>query len=87
MNEQRKYERTNKSTMVEISHPSIGVLELKGKDLSDGGAYVFLGNHRPIPVGTVVKARIKRHIGFINLEPTDMQVVHQYSGGMGMMFV
>ena len=62
-------------------------LVFKGKDLSDGGAYVFLGNHRPIPVGTVVKARIKRHIGFINTEPTDMQVVHQYSGGMGMMFV
>ncbi|MCG8402932.1 MAG: PilZ domain-containing protein [Firmicutes bacterium] len=87
MQEQRRYMRTNSEALVEISHPSLGVIELKAKDLSDGGVFVFLGNHIAPPVGTVVKARIKRHTGVINAEPVDMQVMHQHSGGMGLMFV
>ena len=87
MQEQRRYMRASSQALVEISHPSLGVIELKAKDLSDGGVYVFLGTHTAPPVGTVVKARIKRHTGVINAEPVDMQVMHLHSGGMGLMFV
>jgi len=87
MNEQRQYARTACSLMVQISHPGFGVIELKAKDLSDGGCFVYLGNHIAPPVGTIVKALIKRHSGAINDEPVDMKVVHQSNGGMGLMFV
>lgn len=87
MNEQRQYIRISSSAIVEISHPSFGMIELKAKDLSDGGIFVFLGNHIAPPTGTVVKARIKRHSGAINDEPVDMQVIHHQSGGMGLKFV
>ncbi len=87
MQDQRKNMRGVSEALVEISHPSFGMIELKAKDLSDGGVFVFLGNHIAPPVGTVVKARIKRHTGVINVEPVDMQVVHMHSGGMGLMFV
>ena len=87
MSEQRQYIRQSSSVMVEISHPSFGMIELKAKDLSDGGIFVFLGNHIAPPAGTVVKARIKRHSGTINQEPIDMRVVHQQSGGVGLMFI
>lgn len=87
MHEQRRYMRDTSQALVEISHPSFGILELKARDLSDGGLFVMLGNHIAPPVGTVVKARIKRHTGIINRNPIDMQVVHHQSGGMGLMFV
>ena len=87
MQEQRKYMRDSSVAQVEISHPSFGMIDLKAKDLSDGGVFVFLGSHIVPPVGTVVKARIKRHTGVINEEPVDMRVVHHLSGGMGLMFV
>lgn len=87
MQEQRKFVRATSEALVEISHPSVGIMELKAKDLSDGGVFVFLGNHTAIPVGTIVKSRIKRHTGLINQEPVDMQVMHHDAGGMGLMFV
>lgn len=87
MQDQRRFMRASSEALVEISHPSFGTLELKARDLSDGGVSVFLGNHISPPVGTVVKVKIKRHSGVINNEPVDMQVVHQHSGGMGLMFV
>ncbi len=87
MQDLRKYMRASSQALVEISHPSFGMIELKAKDLSDGGIFVFLGSHIAPPVGTVLKARIKRHTGLINADPVDMQVVHLHSGGMGLMFV
>ncbi|MDG1773219.1 MAG: PilZ domain-containing protein [Oceanicoccus sp.] len=87
MHEQRRYMRDSSRTQIEISHPSFGMIELKARDLSDGGVFVMLGSHIAPPVGTVVKARIKRHTGIINQDPIDMQVVHHQSGGMGLMFV
>lgn len=86
MAEQRKFIRAECSAMVEISHPSIGFIELKAKDLSDGGLFVFLGHHIAPPIGTLLKVKIKRHTGTINIEPIDMEVVHHHSGGMGLMF-
>ena len=87
MQEQRKYMRGVSQALVEISHPGFGQVELKARDLSDGGVFVFLGQHIALPIGTVVKARIKRHSGIINKDPVDMQVVHHQSGGMGLMFI
>jgi hypothetical protein len=87
MQEQRRHLRTSSEALVEISHPSIGTMELKAKDFSEGGIFVYLGNHIATPIGTVVKARIKRHTGAINAEPIDMQVVHHQDGGMGLKFV
>lgn len=87
MSEQRKYQRTSSTALVEINHPSIGKMELKARDLSDGGVFVHLGHHIALPVGTVVQVRIKRHTGLINEEPVDMQVIHCHSGGMGLSFI
>jgi hypothetical protein len=87
MDEQRKYSRQTSAVSVEITHPSFPVMELKARDLSDGGVFVFLGSHMGPPVGTVVKARIKRHTGTINAEPVDMRIVHHSNGGMGLSFM
>ena len=86
MHEQRRYERSGSQALVEISHPSFPPMELRARDLSDGGIFVYLGNHIAPPVGTVVKARLKRHTGLLNEQPVDMRVVHHSNGGMGLMF-
>lgn len=87
MQELRKYHRQTSEALVEISHPSFPTMELKARDLSDGGVFVFLGNNIAPPVGTVVKARIKRHTGTLNTEPVDMRIVHHSGGGMGLAFI
>ena len=87
MDEQRRYVRVECSAIVEISHPSFGTAELRAKDLSDGGVFVHLGIHPAIPIGTILKTKIKRHTGVINAEPVDMQVIHHNDDGMGLMFI
>lgn len=87
MQEQRRYMRTSSEALVEITHPSLGMMELRARDLSEGGIFVLLGNQIAPPVGTVVKARIKRHTGLINENPVDMEVVHHQGGGMGLKFI
>jgi hypothetical protein len=87
MQEQRRFSRSTSAMMMEISHPSLGTFQLKAKDLSEGGAFVFLGNYPVIPVGTELKVRIKRHTGVLNIEPVNMRVVRHQPGGMGLMFI
>jgi len=87
IDEKRQHRRNKGLTMIELSHRSFGSLLLKGRDLSDGGAFALTGNHQPPPVGTVLEVRIKRYTGYINIEPTLMQVVHQDNSGIGLMFV
>lgn len=87
MEEQRRYPRTPSSALVEMQHPSLGLIEVKARDLSDGGIFVLMGNHRAPPVGTVLRVRIKRYTGVINQEPVPMRVVHQQLGGIGLAFV
>ena len=80
MDNRRKYMRTASDVMVEMSHPTMGTLTVRARDLSDGGISVDMGNHVAPPVGTVLKVRIKRHTGSINSEPLPMRVVHVDGG-------
>ncbi len=85
--DQRRFERRSSTALCEVTHPSFGTIEFKVKDVSDGGVFLYTGNHIAPPVGTVVKVRLKRHTGLINEEPVDMRVVHQQTAGIGLMFV
>lgn len=73
--------------MVEMQHPVFGKIEIKARDLSDGGIFALMGNYQPPPLGTTVMVRIKRYTGVINQEPVPMLVVHQQHGGVGLAFV
>lgn len=85
--EQRRYIRTPTEAMVEMHHPSFGTIEIKARDLSDGGIFALMGNYQAPPVGITVMVRIKRYTGVINQEPVPMRVVHQQQGGIGLVFV
>lgn len=86
MREQRRFDRSASSVLVELHHPSFGMIEVKARDLSEGGVFVLLGRHSPPPVGTLLQVRIKRYTGVINEQPIPMRVVHQQPGGIGLAF-
>ena len=85
--DQRHFERMPSSALVEMQHPSLGLIEVKARDLSDGGISVLMGNFPPPPTGHVVMVRIKRYTGVINQEPVPMRVVHQQFGCVGLAFI
>lgn len=87
MEEQRRHPRTASAAVVEMHHPSFGVIEVKARDLSEGGIFVLMGNHIPPPPGTVVQVRIKRYTGVINQQPVAMRVVHRQQDGIGLSFI
>lgn len=87
LEEQRRHVRTPSGAVVEMQHPSLGTIQIKARDLSDGGIFALMGNYRAPPVGTTVMVRIKRYTGVINQEPVPMRVVHQQQGGVGLAFV
>ena len=86
MDDQRKYVRTASGAVVELFHPSIGRIEARARDLSEGGIFVLMGNHVLPPIGTVLRVLIKRYTGAINREPVTMRVVHHQAGGIGLSF-
>lgn len=86
MHEQRRYDRSASSAQVELHHPSFGMIEVKARDLSEGGVFVLLGRHPAPPVGTLLRVRIKRYTGVINEEPVPMRVMHQQPEGIGLAF-
>lgn len=85
--EQRHYVRRPSGALVEMHHPSFGTIEVKARDLSDGGVFALMGNYQAPPVGTTVMVRIKRYTGVINQEPVPMRVVHKQAGGVGLAFL
>ncbi len=85
--ELRRHTRTASAAIVEMQHPSAGLIEVRARDLSAGGIFVLLGTHPSLPPGTVVMVRIKRFTGIINAEPLAMRVVHQQPGGLGLAFI
>jgi hypothetical protein len=88
MDNRRQYMRTASDAMVEMSHPQLGTLTVRARDLSEGGISVDMGHHVAPPVGTVLKVRIKRHTGSINSEPLQMRVVHVQSAKLvGLSFI
>lgn len=87
MEEQRKFPRTPTAALVELVHPALGRIDVKARDLSDGGIFVLMGQHVCPPIGTMLQVRIKRFTGTINQDPVAMRVVHHQFGGVGLAFV
>lgn len=86
MEEQRRFTRVPSGAIVEMQHPVLGMIEVKARDLSDGGIFVIMGQYPAPPIGTTLLVRIKRHTGLINQEPIAMRVVHHQGGGVGLAF-
>jgi hypothetical protein len=87
MVEMRKFERRPFNAFVEVRHPGMGEYEWRARDISEQGIFVRTGSSTKPPVGTVLKVRLKRHSGMINVEPMPMRVIHHQSDGVGLEFM
>ncbi len=85
--ERRRYERTQATIRVELTHPSIGRMVGTTKDISDGGAQVAIDGHVVPPVGTVVDVVFRKNVGPVNNDPVAMKVMHSHKNRIGLMFI
>jgi len=56
--ELRQYVRTSLTSKVKLTHPDTGTIEVKTKDISDGGIYVLSAMSDLPPVGSQVKVQL-----------------------------
>ena len=87
MENRRKFTRKQADIMVQMAHPSLGTMQVKAKDLSEGGIAVDMGIHPVPPTGTELDVIIKRHTGALNQEPVKMLVVHVHKQSAGLKFI
>lgn len=83
--EQRQYVRTNFSCRLKITHPSIGELIVKTRDISDGGVFVVLEPEQIPPIGTRLVGQVQ---GLMDDAPVlQLEVVRVEAHGVGLRFV
>lgn len=56
--ESRQHVRTMLTSSVKLTHPDTGTIEVKTKDISDGGIYLLSGITNLPPVGSQVKVQL-----------------------------
>jgi hypothetical protein len=83
MQEKRKHIRTAFSANVRLMHASVGTLDVKMRDMSDGGVFLFTGDRVDLPVGSLVQ------IQALDVEDAPVlsaQIVRHEISGIGLMF-
>ncbi len=89
MHESRQSRRLNVPLKVEISHPTLGRLDVEARDMSDGGIFVFLDPDFQLPVGEIITAKVLG-LGGSDKDPSptlNMRIVRAEKDGMGLSIV
>lgn len=83
--DQRRYVRTAFSCRIKIQHESIGELQVKTRDISDGGVFLVLEPEQIPPIGTHLTGQVQ---GLMDDAPVlEMEVVRVEPAGVGLRFV
>ncbi|MDX2503762.1 MAG: PilZ domain-containing protein [Gammaproteobacteria bacterium] len=83
--ENRKHIRTKLTSSVNLTHPDIGTIEVKTKDISDGGIYLISPFTNLPPVDSQVKVQL---IDTPFEAPIlDMRIVRLENDGIGLTFL
>jgi c-di-GMP-binding flagellar brake protein YcgR len=83
--ELRRHVRTNFSCRIKITHASIGEIQVKTRDISDGGVFVVLEPEQIPPIGTRLTGQVQ---GLMEDAPIlELEVVRVESTGVGLRFV
>ena len=83
--ELREYVRTLLTSRVKLTHPDTGTIEVKTKDISDGGIYILSAISNLPPVGSQVKVQLMDTP--FDAPVLDMILVHHEPDGMGLKFL
>ena len=83
--ENRKHIRTRLTSSVKVIHPDVGTIEVKTRDISDGGIYLLSPITNLPPVGSQVKVQL---IDTPFEAPVlDMRIVRLENEGIGLTFL
>lgn len=85
MNDNRKHIRTRLTSSVKLTHPDVGTIEVKTRDISDGGIYLLSAITNLPPIGSQVKVQL---IDTPFEAPVlDMRIVRLEDEGIGLVFL
>jgi len=88
LDNQRSDSRMPINIQVEITHDSIGTIELRTSNMSNGGIFVIVEGEINLEIGTTVKVKVKGKLGDGEEPPlVDMEVVRIEPVGIGLKFV
>jgi len=83
--ELRQHVRTSLTSRIKLTHPDTGTIEVKTKDISDGGIYILSTINNLPPVGSQVKVQL---IDTPFEAPVlDMIIVRHEPNGIGLKFL
>ena len=83
--DQRKHIRTKLTSNVRLTHPDTGTIEVKTRDISDGGIYVLSRITNLPPVGSQVKVQLMDTP--FEAPILDMRIVRMEDDGIGLAFI
>lgn len=83
--DQRKHIRTKLTSNVRLTHPDTGTIEVKTRDISDGGIYVLSRITNLPPVGSQVKVQLMDTP--FEAPILDMKIVRMEDDGIGLAFI
>lgn len=83
----RLHSRLALDASIELFHSAFGQMSLRVKNMSDGGVFAYKGQGNLPPVGTELRAIIKRHTGPLNTEPVNMRVIRITADGLALQFI
>ena len=85
MDNQRKHKRVPLDVEVKISHPDIGEIIVKTKNLSDGGLFILVDPITMPPIGEIVQGQVQGEFG--DFPVVTMKIVRTEDEGLGLQFV
>lgn len=83
--EKRQYLRTRLTSNVRLTHPDTGTIEVKTRDISDGGIYLLSCITNLPPVGSLVKVQLLDTP--FEAPVLEMRVVRCENDGIGLTFL
>ncbi len=81
----RKYVRTRLTSSVQLTHPDIGSVEVKTRDISDGGIYLLSSITNLPPVGSEVTVQLLDTP--FEAPVLTMRIVRVENNGIGLAFI
>lgn len=86
--EQRKHLRIGLIVDIEMTLPLQGVINVRTKNISDGGLFLVLDNIEIPPIGTEVQVRLQNQLGDGEEPPINRaRVVRHEPDGIGLEFI
>ncbi len=85
MSDKREHIRTPMNCRIRIADKTLGELEVKTRDVSDGGVFVILDPDQMPPIGSIVTGQVQ---GLMEAAPIlQMEVVRVEPQGVGLKFL